>query len=200
MGYLANFMVYTLAMVGVIVVALLIFKNATSGGITGGKSKYLKIIDTLNLAPRKTLYIVSTGREKFLIAGDVDKTSLISKLETAEDCGAAYEVRDDRMGEVSSDLSLMGKHLTPTLSSKEREFPDLANLTQVPSPRGRVREEANPVGANLNSTPMTFQETMSKLPKPSFMDKSDIGIKSSMLNSKNAGGKSVLRNLAERMR
>ena len=196
MGYLANFMVYTLAMVGVIVVALLIFKNATSGGITGGKSKYLKIIDTLNLAPRKTLYIVSTGREKFLIAGDVDKTSLISKLETAEDCGKAYEVRNDRMGENSSDLSLTGKHLTPTLSSNEREFSDLANLAQVPSPRGRVREGA----FQEIQSPMTFQETMSKLPKPSFMDKSDIGIKSSMLNSKNAGGKSVLRNLAERMR
>ena len=196
MGYLANFMVYTLAMVGVIVVALLIFKNATSGGITGGKSKYLKIIDTLNLAPRKTLYIVSTGREKFLIAGDVDKTSLISKLETAEDCSEAYEIRNDRMGEVSSDLSLTGKHLTPTLSSKEREFSDLANLAQVPSPRGRVREGA----FQEIQSPMTFQETMSKLPKPSFMDKSDIGIKSSMLNSKNAGGKSVLRNLAERMR
>ena len=196
MGYLANFMVYTLAMVGVIVVALLIFKNATSGGITGGKSKYLKIIDTLNLAPRKTLYIVSTGREKFLIAGDVDKTSLISKLETAEDCGEAYEIRNDRMGEVSSDLSLTGKHLTPTLSSKEREFSDLANLAQVPSPRGKVREGA----FQEIQSPMTFQETMSKLPKPSFMDKSDIGIKSSMLNSKNAGGKSVLRNLAERMR
>ena len=200
MGYLANFMVYTLAMVGVIVVALLIFKSATSGGITGGKSKYLKIIDTLNLAPRKTLYIVSTGREKFLIAGDVDKTSLISKLETAEDCGAAYEVRNDRIGDSSSDLSLAGKHLTQTFSSKEREFPDLANLVQTPSPRERAGVRVNPVGANLNSTPMTFQETMSKLPKPSFMDKSDIGIKSSMLSSKNAGGKSVLRNLAESMR
>lgn len=196
MGYLANFMVYTLAMVGVIVVALLIFKSATSGGITGGKSKYLKIIDTLNLAPRKTLYIVSTGREKFLIAGDVDKTSLISKLETAEDCGAAYEIRNDRMGEVSSDLSLTGKHLTPTLSSKEREFSDLANLAQVPSPRGKVREGA----FQEIQSPMTFQETMSKLPKPSFMDKSDIGIKSSMLNSKNVNRKSVMRNLVERMK
>lgn len=196
MGYLANFMVYTLAMVGVIVVALLIFKSATSGGITGGKSKYLKIIDTLNLAPRKTLYIVSTGREKFLIAGDVDKTSLISKLETAEDCGVAYEIRNDRMGEVSSDLSLTGKHLTPTLSSKEREFSDLANLAQVPSPRGKVREGA----FQEIQSPMTFQETMSKLPKPSFMDKSDIGIKSSMLNSKNVNRKSVMRNLVERMK
>ena len=62
MGYLANFMVYTLAMVGVIVVALLIFKKATTGGIAGGKSKYLRVLDTLSIAPRKTLYIISTGR------------------------------------------------------------------------------------------------------------------------------------------
>ena len=39
MGYITNFIVYTLAMVGVMVVALLVFKNATSVG--GGKnSKY----------------------------------------------------------------------------------------------------------------------------------------------------------------
>ena len=79
MGYLANFIVYTLAMVGVIVFALLIFKNAC-GSNTKSKSKILKIHDTLSLGPRKTLYIVSAGDEKFLIAGDVDKTSLISKL------------------------------------------------------------------------------------------------------------------------
>ena len=84
MGYLANFMVYTLAMVGVIVVALLVFKGATSSAGGGRCSKYLKILDTMSLGPRKTLYIVSTGNEKFLIAGDVDKTTLISKLETAE--------------------------------------------------------------------------------------------------------------------
>lgn len=80
MGYLANFIVYTLAMVGVIVLALLVFK--TSSGISSNKksSKYLKVIDAMSLAPRKTLYIVSAGEEKFLIAGDADKTTLISKL------------------------------------------------------------------------------------------------------------------------
>lgn len=81
MGYLANFMVYTFAMVGVIVVALLVFKNSTSGG-TIKKSKYLKVIDSMSLAPRKNLYIISAGEEKFLIAGDADKTTLISKLES----------------------------------------------------------------------------------------------------------------------
>lgn len=83
MGYLANFMVYTLAMVGVIVIALLVFKNATAVGCKNS-SKILKVHDTLSLGPRKTLYIVSAGDEKFLIAGDVDKTSLISKLEIKE--------------------------------------------------------------------------------------------------------------------
>ena len=81
MGYLANFMVYTLAMIGVIFVALLVFKNAT-GVSHKNSSKVLKVHDTLSLGPRKTLYIVSAGDEKFLIAGDVDKTSLISKLNT----------------------------------------------------------------------------------------------------------------------
>ena len=79
MGYLSNFIVYTLAMVGVIVIALMVFKGATGSGVKNG-SKYLKVHDTLSLGPRKTLYIVSAGEEKFLIAGDVDKTSLISKL------------------------------------------------------------------------------------------------------------------------
>lgn len=80
MGYLTNFIVYTLAMVGVIVIALLVFKSTTSVG--GNKtSRCLKVLDTLSIGPRKTLYIISAGEEKFLIAGDVDKTSLISKLE-----------------------------------------------------------------------------------------------------------------------
>lgn len=136
MGYLTNFMVYTFAMVGVIVIALLVFKNATSQG-TGAKSKYLKVIDSMSLAPRKTLYIVSTGKEKFLIAGDVDKTTLISKLETNEQ---AEEI-----------------------SSKE-----------------------------------TFQQTMQSLSKSNYMDKSNIGIKSSLLHEKN--DKSVMRNLIDKMK
>lgn len=80
MGYITNFIVYTLAMVGVIVVALIVFKNATTIG--GSKSsKYLKIIDSISLGQRKNLFIVSTGKEQFLIAGDVNNTCLISKID-----------------------------------------------------------------------------------------------------------------------
>ena len=80
MGYLANFIVYTFAMVGVIMFALFVFKQSTTN-VGNKSSKLLSVIDTMSLGPRKTLYIVSAGKEKFLIAGDVDKTSLISKLE-----------------------------------------------------------------------------------------------------------------------
>lgn len=146
MGYITNFIVYTLAMVGVIVVALLVFKNATSVG--GGKSsKYLKIIDSISLGQRKNLFIVSTGREQFLIAGDVNNTCLISKLESLD-------------------------------TGIDRKKPTIIN--------------------DVKSEVQTFKETLESLPKKSYMDRSNIGIKSSLLNEKRSS--SVMRNLAEIMK
>ena len=80
MGYLSNFIVYTLAMVGIIAITLLVFKGSNPCAVKG-KTKMLKVLDTLSIAPRKTLYVVSAGSEKFLVAGDVGRTTLISKLE-----------------------------------------------------------------------------------------------------------------------
>lgn len=145
MGYITNFIVYTLAMVGVIVVALLVFKNATSIG--GGKaSKYLKVIDSISLGQRKNLYIVSTGNEQFLIAGDVNNTCLISKLE--------------------------GLNIQPVQKQDIMEI--------------------------LKPTVSSFKETLENLPRQNYMDKSNIGIKSSTLNKKT--NTSVMRNLAEIMK
>lgn len=80
-GYLVNFSVYTMAMIGLIFFALMVYKKFAQGSISGKKSEFLNVEETLSLSPRKTLYVVRAGGEKFLIAGDVDKTSLISKLE-----------------------------------------------------------------------------------------------------------------------
>ena len=146
MGYITNFIVYTLAMVGVIVVALLVFKNATSIG-TGKASKYLRIIDSISLGQRKNLYIVSTGNEQFLIAGDVNNTNLISKLE-----GISVQQKEQ-----TQDLL---ETLKPAVSS--------------------------------------FRETLENLPKQNYMDKSNIGIKSSILSEKPKT--SIMRNLAEIMK
>lgn len=148
MGYITNFIVYTLAMVGVIVVALLVFKNATSVG--GGKcSKYLKIIDTISLGQRKHLYIVSTGKEQFLIAGDVNNTCLISKLDSG-----------------------------------------LSDVKNIPTTKTDLIDNIKPITDS-------FSDTLAALPKQSYMDKSNIGINSSMISKKATSNKSVIKNIAE---
>ena len=81
--YLINFTVYLLAMTGVIFLAIIIWKNATSVTQKMKKSG-MKIEDSLNLSPRKTLYIINIQDERFLIASDYDKTVLLSKLQKDE--------------------------------------------------------------------------------------------------------------------
>ncbi|MDD3437010.1 MAG: hypothetical protein PHC64_07670 [Candidatus Gastranaerophilales bacterium] len=78
-GYLISFSVYTLAMVGIIFVALFVFKTF-SNKCFSKKSAMLNIEDSLNLSSRKTLHVINAHGEKFLIAADLDRTSLISKL------------------------------------------------------------------------------------------------------------------------
>ncbi len=80
-GYLINFVVYTAAMVGLIFLALFVYKQTTQGFGMSSKSKFLNVEDSISLAPRKNLYIIRAGKERFLVASDVDRTSLISKLD-----------------------------------------------------------------------------------------------------------------------
>lgn len=88
-GYVINFAVYTMAMLGLIFFALMVYKKTAGfagGGKNGGKS--LEIEEAMSIAPRKTLYVVRAGEERFLIASDVDKTSLIAKLEADNNISA----------------------------------------------------------------------------------------------------------------
>ncbi len=79
-GYVVNFTVYTMAMAGLICFAVFVYKKVMDGSFRGDGSKYLAVEESMNLTPRKTLHIVRAGSEKFLIASDVDRTTLISKL------------------------------------------------------------------------------------------------------------------------
>ncbi|MBQ8168541.1 FliO/MopB family protein [bacterium] len=80
-GYLANFTVYTMAMLGVIFAALFIYKKFICVNAFGKKSEFLGVEESISLAPRKNLYVVRAGNERFLVASDADRTSLISKLD-----------------------------------------------------------------------------------------------------------------------
>lgn len=98
--YLINFSVYTLAMVGVILVALFAFKTFANGGFSK-KASMLKIEDTMTLSARKTLYVINADNERFLIAADVDKTALIAKLEPKTEQGLVF-TRADKSSKLKS--------------------------------------------------------------------------------------------------
>lgn len=83
-GYIANFTVYTMAMTGLICFAVFIYKKFMDGSIRGDNTKFLSVEESMSLTPRKTLHVVRAGNEKFLIASDVDRTTLISKLANSE--------------------------------------------------------------------------------------------------------------------
>ncbi len=77
-GYLVNFIVYTTAMVGIIFLAVLVYKKFSCNSVS--KSQFLNVEDCISLAPRKNLYVVRAGNERFLVASDAERTNLISKL------------------------------------------------------------------------------------------------------------------------
>lgn len=78
-GYLLNFIVYTTAMIGIIFLAVIVYKKFSYNSIS--KSKILNVEDCISLAPRKHLYVVRAGKERFLIASDAERTSFIAKLD-----------------------------------------------------------------------------------------------------------------------
>ncbi len=80
-GYIANFTVYTMAMTGLICFAVFVYKKFTDGSMRKGETNFLSVEESMSLNPRKTLHVVRAGNEKFLIASDVDRTTLISRLD-----------------------------------------------------------------------------------------------------------------------
>lgn len=81
--YLITFAVYTLAMIGVIFIAFVVWKNSLNFG-PKNKNSSIIIEESLSLNPRKTLYVIRIKNERFLIASDVDKTTFLAKLEDGE--------------------------------------------------------------------------------------------------------------------
>ena len=79
--YIINFIVYTLAMIGLLIIGFIVYKKAMVMQPVR-KNSMLKIMEMLRLPDRKVLYIIRCKNEQFLIASSNDKVTLISKLDT----------------------------------------------------------------------------------------------------------------------
>ena len=80
-GYIANFTVYTMAMLGLIFFALFVYKKFICSSSFNKKSEFLGVEECINIAPRKNIYVIRAGNERFLVASDAERTNLISKLD-----------------------------------------------------------------------------------------------------------------------
>ena len=92
--YLLNFIVYTMAMVGLLLVGVIVYKKTMLGNNSAQNAKGLKVENALSLSPRKTLYIVKAGMERFLIAADTERTTFLAKL-SAKYTGSSFVRSND---------------------------------------------------------------------------------------------------------
>ncbi len=77
--YIAAFIFYTLAMIGVLLTGFVIYKKAILPSKAENKGM-IKVLDRTNISPKKSLLVVKVKNEKFLIALDAERTTFLSKL------------------------------------------------------------------------------------------------------------------------
>lgn len=78
--YIMAFIFYTMAMVGVLLIGFVVYKK-TFSTTKGEKKGMMKVLDTLNIGPKKMLMVVEIKNVKYLIATDADRTTFLAKLD-----------------------------------------------------------------------------------------------------------------------
>lgn len=123
-GYLANFAIYIMAMLGLIFFALLVYQKVSNTGTLGSKkSNFLSVEETMSIGARKNLYVVRAGSERFLIAGDMDKTSLIAKLNADNTC-AEEIAKEPTTAQYIYELYNMNRTVRPAAAKKVEKSVD----------------------------------------------------------------------------
>lgn len=93
-GYFAGFCFYTFAMIGIILIGFVIAKKCMmSNPLARNKDKFLQVENALVIEPKKTIYVIKAGEEKFLIASDAERTSFLTRLN--EETSLVQETRPE---------------------------------------------------------------------------------------------------------
>ena len=77
--YITAFIFYTLAMIGILLIGFVIYKNTMMVKKSETRGS-IKILDSLPVGNKKTLLIVKIKNEKFLIASGLEHTTFLAKL------------------------------------------------------------------------------------------------------------------------
>ncbi len=134
-GYILNFLVYTLAMVGIMLASVVIYKKFMYSKASAHSKNSMRIEEALSLSPKKTLYIVKAENEKFLIAADVERTTLLAKLENNSEELLKKEAEKELQKKVKEDCTV--------------DIDAMRNVIQLRNRTGMQNMSANPVMKNL---------------------------------------------------
>lgn len=145
--YLLNFVIATTGVIGLLYAIYWFLKQnpAILSGIqhrvkaSGNKQQALRVESTLNLEPRKNLYVVSYGAEKFLLATTLDKTELISPLEVIPQQASVSPSIVEAEAPENRENTIIAGVQSPL------EFPTLVSNRQakIPSPIQRFQKNIN---------------------------------------------------------
>ena len=80
-GELTGFLIYMLSMLGVIFIAIIVAKKTFFFNFDKQKNRFLKIESSINLEPRKNLYVVKAGYERFLISTGLEGCQFMAKID-----------------------------------------------------------------------------------------------------------------------
>ncbi len=174
-GYVMNFAVYTMAMTGLIFFALMVYKKCTfPGGIKSSKTKMLNIEETMSIAPRKTLYVVKAGNERFLIASDIDKTTLISKLDNNETINnisnnIEHETKNELSKEIKKEVTKETTKSTETKTEKEEVKKEIKPVNkvisaQVTNIKTKIQKNKTEIKKEPVKTEIKKEESVDELP------------------------------------
>lgn len=161
-GYLANFSVYTFAMIGFLFVAVAIYKKTNVAAATTKQDGEMAIENSLSLSPRKRLHVVRVNGEKFLIAADVERTEFLAKLDNNE------------VPVLKDNLISINKHPKLTTSTEGKIASLLSKKAEQLQTQGNVALQSNAIketrlsqikNSNLKKPPM-MKEILRKLEAP----------------------------------
>jgi flagellar biogenesis protein FliO len=78
-----------MSMVGFITLCLLTYKKLCQPNIKSNNGECLYVENALRLNPKKQIYIVRAGEERFLVASDAETTTMLAKLDSNSDISIA---------------------------------------------------------------------------------------------------------------
>lgn len=90
MTYVTAFIFYTLAMIGILLIAFVVYKKSFM--VNKGENRgTIKILDSLPIGNKKMLLVVQIKDERFLIASGLEHTTFLSKLENSKDTKTTFK-------------------------------------------------------------------------------------------------------------